>query len=97
MRIANFWTEAGDNPIFNLKRTERKDKLRDIVLEAMRTLTTKPLTKLELQKLVHIRRRTFLRLLSGLVSAGAVVRMGDGTKGAPYKYVLAELHRDNRS
>lgn len=90
MKMANFWTEHGDNPMFNLKRTQRKPVLRDIFIESMRKLATKPLLKSELQELVRIRRKTFLQLLMVLMQAGVIVRSGDGTKGSPYRYVLAD-------
>lgn len=93
MRLVNFFSEHGDNDLFFLGRNERKPRLRDITVEAMRVLAPKPLTKLELQKLVKIRRRTFIRLLAGLVQAGAVVRLGTGKKRDPFRYILADHHR----
>ena len=94
MRLANFWSDDGDNPLFNLRRNDRKPRLRDIVIEAMRKLAPGPLVKSELQKLVRIRRKTFLKLLAGMVHADIVERSGSGTKGSPYKYVLAEHYRN---
>ena len=79
--------------IFLLKRSERKPRLRDIVIEAMRELNTNPLTKPELQKLVRIRKKTFTRLLHSMVESGIIDRIGGGVKSNPWKYRLAEHYR----
>lgn len=93
MRLTNYWSDEGDNPLFNLGRNQRKPLLRDIIIEAMRKLAHKPLTKPELQKLVRIRRKTFLKYLAMLVEVGAINRLGTGTRNDPYRYVLAEHYR----
>jgi len=93
MRLVDFFSEHGDVDLFFLARNERKPRLRDIVIEAMRLLARGPLAKLELQKLVKIRRRTFIRLLAGLVQAGVIVRLGTGKRRDPFRYVLAEHYR----
>ena len=93
MRLVNFFSDNGDNELFFLGRNERKPRLRDITIEAMRLLARGPMTKLELQKLVKIRRKTFIRLLAGLVQAGVIVRLGTGRRRDPYRYVLAEHYR----
>lgn len=88
---ANFFNSA---EIFLLKRNERNPRLREIVIEAMRELNTNPLTKLELQKLVRIRKKTFTRLLRSMVDSGIIVKIGGGVKADPWKYVLAEHYRN---
>ncbi len=79
--------------IFFLGRNERKPRLREIVIEAMRELNTNPLTKPELQKLVRIRKKTFTRLLRAMVESAIIVKVGGGVKADPWKYVLAERYR----
>ncbi|GIL17271.1 MAG: hypothetical protein BroJett040_10220 [Oligoflexia bacterium] len=93
MNLVSFFSEHGDNDLFFLARNERKPRLRDIVIEAMRLLARGPLTKLELQKLVKIRRKTFIRLLAGLVQAGVVIRTGTGKRRDPFRYMLADHYR----
>ncbi len=79
--------------IFLLKRSERKPRLRDIVVEAMRELNTNPLTKPDLQKLVRIRKKTFTRLLRSMIESGIIERIGGGVKADPWKYRLSERYR----
>jgi predicted HTH transcriptional regulator len=86
----NFFTTAD---IFMLKRSERKPRLREIVIEAMRELNSNPLTKPELQKLVRIRKKTFTRMLRSLVESGVIERIGGGVKADPWKYQLAAHYR----
>ncbi len=91
---ANIFTNSD---IFFLGRNERKPRLREIVIEAMRELNTNPLTKSELQKLVRIRKMTFTRLLRAMVESGIIVRAGGGVKADPWKYVLAEHYRQSQA
>ena len=90
MMMTNIFDEHSDHPLFDLKRTERRQQTVPIFIEAMRLLQTKPLTKTELRDLVRFRKKTFLRLLKGLIECGTVIRRGDGTRGNPYMYTLAE-------
>lgn len=93
MNLVGFFSEHGDNELFFLARNERRPRLRDVVIEAMRLLARGPMTKLELQKLVKIRRKTFIRLLAGLVQAGVVIRSGTGKRRDPFQYYLADQYR----
>lgn len=92
MRIGSFWNEE-DHPSFNLNRKSRKQHLIQIVIEAMKQLARGPLTKAELQKLVRIRKKTLLPILKHLVEIGYVVRTGEGAKGSPFRYFLADSCR----
>lgn len=92
MRIGSFWNND-DHPLFNLNRKSRKDQRIQIVIEALRRLAKGPLTKPELQKLVRIRKKTLLPILKYLLEIGAVTRTGQGTKGDPFKYQLADHYR----
>jgi predicted HTH transcriptional regulator len=79
--------------VFLLKRTERKLRLGEIIITAMKELNTDPLTKSELQKLVKIRRKTFRRLLQELVRNGVIEKIGRGIKTHPFKYHLADRYK----
>ncbi|MGE0761850.1 MAG: hypothetical protein AB7N80_01100 [Bdellovibrionales bacterium] len=94
IRLTGIFEEHGDNPLFALKRKKRKLVMRDILMEAMRLLTDKPLTRDELLKLVRFRKRTVMRYVKFLVEIGTIVRSGSGTKGSPFKYMLAEAYRN---
>jgi len=84
----------GTPDIFLIPRNQRKPRLREIVIEAMRELNTNPMTKPELQKLVRIRKKTFTRLLRSMVDSGIINRIGGGVKADPWKYVLADHYKN---
>ncbi|MCB0411732.1 MAG: hypothetical protein KDD22_04360 [Bdellovibrionales bacterium] len=96
MRLVSFFSEHGDNPLFDLRRNERRLALSRILLEAMKLLAVGPLTKEELQKLVRIRKKTFLKLLAQEIRIGTITRIGMGKKRHPFKYVLTEIY-ENKS
>jgi hypothetical protein len=64
-----------------------------IIIETLRTLTGPQPTRDELQKLVRIQRKRFLKLLKYLQETGNVERIGNGSKGDPYRYQLGEKNR----
>lgn len=86
---ANFF-DSNYHPIFNLNRKQRKNQLVQITLESLKSRAEGPMTKPELQKLVKIRKKTFLPILKYLVEIGYVVKTGQGSKGSPFKYHLAD-------
>lgn len=92
MLLVNYFSEHGDNELFCLSRGQRKGRYTEIIIEVLRKLADKPLTKFELQKLVKIRKKIFIRILNSMVLTGAVLRFGEGTKGSPFLYILAEKH-----
>lgn len=82
---------------FNLNRNQRKDRLREIMIESMRLLNQLPLTKPDLQRLVRIRKKTFNKLLAALVAEGLILKLGGGVRLDPHKFILAEKFRSKNA
>lgn len=81
------------HPIFHLSRKSRKHQLIQIVIESLKRLAKGPVTKVELQKLVRIRKKTLLPILKHLIEIGYIVKTGQGSKGSPFLYHLANHYR----
>lgn len=92
IKIPTIWDESY-NPnytfLLNLGRKAKKQKMREIAIEALKAVQPQRPTARELQKLTHIRRKEFLKLLRAMKDEGVLACSGTGTKADPYRYILS--------
>lgn len=93
LKLSSFWDldSTPVHPVILLKKgAERRNRLRELIVEVMRNVAPSKPTARQLQKLCRVRRNRFLPLLKSFVEKGVLIPCGSGTKGDPYKYVLNE-------
>lgn len=90
LKKPNIWEDEEWAPIFLLRRgAERRNRQRELIVEALKNVHPQKPTARNLQKLARIRRKGFLPLLKRLVEKGDIARYGSGTRGDPFVYGIA--------
>src|SRR5262249_14954332 len=93
IQLPGMWDGIELSPVLKIKdRADRRFHHRQIIIETLRAIDPRAPTKGNLQRLCHIRKKTFLPLLKYLIGCGAIVKVGAGTKGSPFRYRLAEKY-----
>lgn len=82
--------------LFSMEKKLKRNSLRrfnqiHLILEILKTTYPYLPTRDELQIMVRIRRKDFIKKLKYLISCGSVQRIGKGTKTEPYRFTLPEL------
>jgi predicted transcriptional regulator len=74
--------------ILTLKGKQKRQSLPHILVEVLRAVGPKALTKTNLQYLCRTRKKTFLQILKHLMGLGIVIKIGNGRKSSPFRYQL---------
>lgn len=84
------WDDEPLSPlVFLMKRSaDRRNRIREIIVEVLKNVTPAKPTRDELQKLCKVRRTRFIPMLKSLLERGSVERTGSGTKTDPFRYRL---------
>lgn len=76
------------------KRDERRHAHHLIIIGYLKGMVGLAPTRDELQAFVKIRRKRFIQVLNHLLKTEDVVRVGSGTKGDPYRYLVGPKNRE---